>query len=432
MTQKKLLVVQVAALGHNFLTGEVGSELKGLTFRPLETVFPALTCTAQASFRTALAPSGHGMVANGFYDRDFRRVLFWEQSSALVRGSRIWDSFRSSGNRVGMLFWQQSLGENVDLVLSPAPIHKHHGGMIPVCYSRPEGLYERLCAAVGREFSLAEYWGPLASPRAGDWIAAAASSLLSDSELAPELCLVYLPTLDYDLQRAGVNDERGLLALEALVGQLKLLVDAASIGDYETLIFGDYAMGEVTTGAVYLNRVFREAGLMATRRIKHMLYPDFYASRAFAVADHEVAHVIVPSPADVESVREILSAVEGVAEVLDRSAQAGCGLDHPRSGELVLVAAEGAWFAYPWWKKKREAPEYARHVDIHNKPGFDPCELFFGRLPTQVSTDPSRIKGSHGRVGPGRSATWASTCSFTQEPKTLIELAAAVRSWLEG
>jgi predicted AlkP superfamily pyrophosphatase or phosphodiesterase len=432
MAGKRLLVIQAAALGYDFLKKEVGTSWNGLDFRPLESVFPAVTCTAQASFRTGLAPASHGMVANGFYDRTLRRPFFWEQSSALVEGPRIWEDFRRRGKRVAMMFWQQSLGEDADLVLSPAPIHKHHGGMIPVCYAKSADLYERLCAAVGREFSLAHYWGPIASAKSGDWIAEAAAAMLADDETRPDLSLVYLPTLDYDLQRRGPAHEHSERALQALLTQLQRLLDAASAAGCDVLVFGDYAMGAVTGDVVYPNRALAEAGLFRTRRVGHMLYPDFHDSRAFAVTDHEIAHVYVRDLRDVDAVSKCLRALAGLDQVLDRAAQKELALDHARSGELVLLAREGSWLAYPWWEKHREAPEFAKHVDIHQKPGFDPCELFFGRFPTQVSTDPSEIAGAHGRTGPGRSACWTSTCEFPGRPKTLLELARSVRDWLEN
>jgi len=432
VAEKRLLVVQCAALGYDFLKDAVGAAWNGLDWRPLESVFPAVTSTVQASFRTALPPTGHGIVANGFFDRTLRRAMFWEQSAALVEGRRIWEGFRRRGKRVAMMFWQQSLGEDADLVLSPAPIHKHHGGMIPGCYAKPADLYERLCAAVGREFSLAQYWGPIASAKCGDWIAGAVAALLGNPEIAPDLSLVYLPTLDYDLQRRGPEHEHSLRALEALLDQLNVLLDAGRTSGCEVLLFGDYAMGTVTKDVVFPNRALSAAGLFRTRRVGHMLYPDYHESRAFAVTDHEIAHVYVRDPRDVEPARERLRTLPGVASVLDRPAQKELGLDHARSGELVLVAEEGTWLAYPWWEKAREAPEYAGHVDIHNKPGFDPCELFFGRFPTQVSTNPSEIAGSHGRTGPRRSACWTSTCKLPGEPKSLIELARAVGEWLEN
>jgi len=431
MPKRKLLVVEVASLGYDFLTRQVGSKLGGLEFKPLESVFPALVCPVQASFRTALAPAGHGMVANGFYDRTLGRVLLGEQSASLIEGPRIWEGFRRRGKRVGMLFWQQSLGEDVEVLLASTPVHKHSGRMIPHCYGRPDDLYSRLCTAVGREFSLVDYRGPTASTRCGDWIASASAALLSDHELAPELCLVYLPTLDYDLQRSGPGGDRGLRALEALAGQMKLLLDAASINDYDLIVFGDYAPVAVTSDAVFPNRALAQAGLLETQRAGHMLYAEFHHSRAFAVVDHEIAHVAVRRPKDVESVRTCLRQLDGIAEVLDREAQAALGLDHPRSGELVIIAEEGRWLAYPWWRKKREAPDYAKHMNVRNKPGVDPCELFFGRFPTQISTDTSQVKGTHGRAGAERPACWAATCSLGAEPKTLLELAAAVRSRLD-
>ena len=133
----KLLVIQVAALAD-----DLARELPALplTWAAMDSVLPAVTCTAQASFRTASLPAAHGMIANGIFNRPLRKAMFWEQSAALVSGPRIWESFALAGKRTAMLFWQQSLGESVDVVLSPAPIHKHHGGMIQDCYSQPPSL----------------------------------------------------------------------------------------------------------------------------------------------------------------------------------------------------------------------------------------------------------------------------------------------------
>jgi hypothetical protein len=158
---KRWVIIQAAGLGFDFLRQHHGSSWQGFDFQPLAPVFPALTCTAQASFRTALPPSGHGMIANGLFHRDLRRPLLWEQSSALVSGPRIWETFRSRGKRVALLFWQQSLGESVDMILSPAPVHKHGGGMVQSVYSQPQPLYRELCGKMGRAFKLHRYWGPL-------------------------------------------------------------------------------------------------------------------------------------------------------------------------------------------------------------------------------------------------------------------------------
>ena len=422
-THKKLLVVQVAGLSHTF------DAWPGPELRAMQSVFPAVTCTVQGSFRTASLPREHGMIANGLFRRDLGRVMFWEQSARLVKGERIWSEFRQRGGKVAMLFWQQSMGEDVDIVVSPAPIHKHHGGMIQDCYSRPAGLYQTLCARVGRPFKLRHYWGPMASTKSGDWIADATAALLADAELAPDLCLTYLPTLDYDLQRFGPDHAKAAGAADAAKRQLLGLLDAAASRGYEVVIFGDYAIAPVSQAA-FPNLALLKAGLMSVRNVSGMLYPDLYASRAFAMVDHEVAHVYVRDPGDVEGVRELLSATDGVRDILDRAAQVQAGLDHPNSGELVLRAGEDRWFAYPWWTDKRQAPDYARHVDIHNKPGFDPCELFWGWPPGSVSQNTSRIRGSHAQIGPGREVLWGATFDLPGEVDDIIGLAFSVRDWL--
>ncbi len=429
---KKLLVVQVAALGYEFLRAHDATGMNGLTFRPMETVFPAVTCPVQASFRTAELPGRHGMVANGMYCRDLRKALFWEQSSALVKGPRIWKSFREKGGKVAMLFWQQSLGEDVDFLLSPAPVHKHHGGMIQDCYSKPASLYEKMCRAVGKEFNLMHYWGPAASGKSSDWIASATVALMKDPELAPDLCLTYLPVLDYDLQRFGPSSAEASWALHQLQAELDLLLKAAAGQNYDMIVFGDYAMGAVDKGAVFPNRLLQEAGLFSTRTVRGMLYPDLHESRAFTVVDHEVAHVYVKSDENVKMAAACLGGKDGVGKILDREQQKAAGIDNPASGDLVLVAAPGCWFAYPWWENAKEAPDYAGHVDIHNKPGYDPCELFWAGWPLfAVSQDCSKVKGSHGRAGADRPVAWASTCSLAGEPSTLVELAGCIRKKLE-
>jgi len=424
---KKLLVIQVAAFGHAWAVRHGVRAVAGLPLRPLAPVFPALTCTAQATLRTGLMPAAHGMVANGFFDPLLRRAAFWEQSCALVQGPRIWQTFRDRGGTVGLTFFQQSLGEPVDLLFSPAPIHTHGGGMIMGCYGQPSGLEARLTAHAGGAFRLNRYWGPLASVKASEWIADAIAGLLAEPDV-PDLLFTYLPGLDYDLQRFGPEHPRSLRALATVHAELDRLFAVAVANGYEVAAFGDYAITAVTGAPVFPNRALRAAGFMAVREVRGMLYPDFHRSRAFALADHQVAPVAVPDPADLPRVAEILGALDGVAQVLDKAGQAALGIDHPRAGELLLVASPGYWFAYPWWDTAREAPDYAGHVDIHSKPGFDPCELFFDRLPFRTCQDHTRIRGTHGLVGPGYETAFVSTQPFACS--TLPEFAAAVRAWL--
>lgn len=426
----RLLVIQVAALGHDFARAAGLSGIGDLRLAPLEPPFPAVTATVQASFRTALPPARHGMTANGYFDPRLQKVFFWEQSASLVEGPRIWQDFRAAGGRVAMLFWQQSLGEEVDLVLSPAPIHKHHGGIIDACYSHPASLARRLASAVGRRFRLRDYWGPLASVKASAWIARATGALLADPDMAPDLCLTYLPGLDYDLLRYGPSGARSRHSLCRTVDELRRLLELAGRHGYETVVFGDYAIGASNGGAVFPNRCLRAGGWFNARRVGRRSYPDLNSSRAVAVVDHEVAHVHVAAPEDIRPVAEMLAGLPGVGEVLDRTAMQALGVDHPRSGQLMLVAAPGRWFAYPWWDAEREAPDFAGRVDIHNKPGFDPCELFFGWPPGSVTRRTERVGGSHGRVGAGREAVWAASC-FAPERLTLLELAGKIKHLLQ-
>lgn len=426
--RRKLLVVDVAALGWNLVAQKPPADF---TFQKATPVFPAVTCVTQASFRTAAPPSRHGLVSNGLYLPELKKVLFWEQSAALVEGPRIWDRLRARGGRVGMMFWQQSLGEAVDLVLSPRPIHKHEGGMIQDCHSQPGPLYERICREVGRPFNLMHYWGPLASRKSSDWIVDATCAVMKAPDLAPDLLFTYLPHLDYDLQRHGPAHRSASRARAALYAMLTRLRETAEASGYDWLIAGDYAIGEVTRPAVFPNRALREAGLFCTRAIKGMAYPDFFHSPAFAMVDHEVAHVYTRDEATTRRAREVLASLSGVDRVLDRSAQREYGLDHRRSGDLVLLAAPGSWFAYPWWTERKEAPDFATHVDIHNKPGYDPCELFFGWPPISVSQNTAKVGGTHGRADERTAIAWATSLSPGITPATYLDLATLVRDWCE-
>lgn len=426
-----LLILDVAALGWDFVRTRSPGGPGGIPFRPMETVFPALTCTAQASFRTEALPCFHGLLANGFYDRTLARAFFWEQSSGLVYGRRLWTDWRARGGTVGLMFWQQSLGEDVDLLLTPKPIHKHHGGMIQDCYSQPPELYRDLVRKTGRTFDLMRYWGPMASERSSEWIADAVTEAMRRPKQAPELLLAYLPHLDYELQRTGPGSPRSGQALRKTLALLRRLLTEASACGYETVIFGDYAIAPVTRPPIHLNARLREAGLFHVRKVGGRAYPDFATSEAFALADHELALLYVRKPENRARVRDQIEKVEGVAEVLDREAQRCVGADvDPIGPDFIVLAEEGSWCAYPWWTDDDEAPDFADHVDIHNKPGYDPCELFWGWPPGRVSRNPARVCGTHGRAGPNRQVAWFSTLPFSKEPGNLVELAGQIGQWL--
>jgi len=426
---KKLLIVQVAGLGYAFVTRHGSARLGGHTPRPMRPVFPSLTCTAQATLRTGLSPAQHGIIANGYLDATLRKPMFWEQSSRLVHGGRFWEDFRASGGTVGMTFFQQSLGEAVDFLISPAPIHTHGGGMIMGCYSRPADFQQRLMRHARRPFRLHHYWGPLASVKSSEWIADAITGFLSESD-APDLLMTYLPGLDYDLQRFGPDHPKSTAAFRTVQGELSRMSAAARDNGYEVVIFGDYAITPVTHGAVFPNRALREAGLFSVRELRGMAYPDFHASKAYALPDHQVAMVHCFDASRKTDVAAVLGALSSVERILDADAQTDMGISHPRTGDLLLVAQPGAWFAYPWWTTPREAPDYAAHVDIHNKPGFDPCELFFGNNPFHVSMDTTKVRGTHGRADPDNETAFAASLPFKAD--TLPALAHELKAWLTG
>ncbi len=407
---KKLLLLSIAAMGEELLRTHGIKTLAGLPLRGLSPVSPAVTCVAQATLRTGLLPEAHGMTANGLFNRETLTTHFWTQSARLVRGPRFWETFRARGGRVGMYFFQQSLGEAVDEIVSPAPIHTHGGGLIMATYQQPERVL-----GVDNPLALWRYWGPLASSKVGRDIVTALCNRIRRGD-APELLCVYLPTLDYDLQRYGTHHPKSAASVRELVHQVENLATVAREAGYKLVLLGDYAITDVTGSVGFPNRVLRTAGLFATRTIKGMHYPDLYRSQAFALCDHQTANIFCLNPECKECVRELLAALPEVDTITDGIA----GVD------LEMTARKGCWFAYPWWETPREAPDYATHVDIHNKPGFDPCELFFGRNPFHCSTDVRRVKGTHGRSD-------APVALATELPLTATSLPALVQelqAWL--
>ena len=415
----KLLIIEAAALGYDVWDRLKKAEFwKDFNNQSIETVFPAVTCTVQASFRTALPPSEHGMIANGFFDRDLKKPFFWEQASTLYQGARIWEDFRKAGNSVGQVCWQQAIGIDSDLILTPAPIHKHHGGMIQDFYARPNGLYNNLCKKLGKTFNLHSYWGPFTSFSSSEWIANAAVELLKTGSAA-DLQLVYLPHLDYEMQKSGPESQKSINEFKKLEKILEMLFAAAKLAGYEVAIFGDYAITKASR-AIFPNKILRDANLFNQRKVKGALYPDIYSSKAFAMVDHQIAHVYIPDSQDITPAKIALKAAPGIKNVFSHDE-----IDHPRSGDLILEADDDCWFAYPWWDHKSEAPDYATHVDIHNKPGFDPCELFLSLWPPMsISTNTSKVHGTHGASG--HNVLWAST--FKCKPvKNIIEAAATVK-----
>ncbi|NDC52807.1 MAG: alkaline phosphatase family protein [Planctomycetia bacterium] len=389
---------------------------------PLGTVLPAVTCSAQATMLTGRLPRDHGIVGNGWYFRDLAEVWLWRQSNALVgcEQEKIWNAGRSrfgDGFTVAQMFWWYNMHAAVDCAATPRPIYPADGRKIPSLHTEPAALKHELQESLGR-FPLFHFWGPTADIVSSRWIAAATRRVMESRR--PTLTLSYLPHLDYDLQRFGPNSPEAVRAcgeIDAVAGDL---AEWAANAGHTVSVVSEYGIGRVTA-AVDINRALRRAGLLAVQEVDlgwELL--DCGGSEAFAVADHQIAHVYVRRPERVAEVAAVLRSVGGVAEVLDREAQAAYGLDHPRAGELVAVAAPDRWFTYYYWLDDAKMPDFARTVDIHRKPGYDPAELFldphlvfpklriawtlakktlgFRTLMRVIGTDAGIVRGSHGRL----------------------------------
>jgi predicted AlkP superfamily pyrophosphatase or phosphodiesterase len=381
----------------------------------LDTVFPAVTCSVQSTFLTGLLPNEHGIVGNGWYFRELGEVFLWRQHNALVQGEKLWQATKP-GTRVANVCWWYAMGADVDLTVTPRPIYHSDGRKSPDCYTFPPDLHDRLTGKLG-DFPLFQYWGPTASIRSTRWIADAARQLLEEDH--PDITLVYLPHLDYDLQRFGPDGPEAAAAAAELDAVLGPLLDAAQAEGITVVALSEYGITPARR-PVDVNRALRRAGLLNVHTQAGMEYLDPWTSRAFAVADHQVAHVYVRDPADTARVRDLVDELQGVDEVLDRTGQAKIGIDHDRAGELVAIAEPDAWFTYYYWLDDDRAPDFARGVEIHRKPGYDPAELFFDPADPWVKPraalslakkklglrysmravplDPTCVRGSHGRL----------------------------------
>ncbi|MBL8752091.1 MAG: alkaline phosphatase family protein, partial [Planctomycetes bacterium] len=341
---------------------------------PLETVFPAVTCTVQASFLTGLSPSGHGAVGNGWYFRDLAQVMLWRQQNQLVRGEKLYETAAQRfGTRTAKLFWWWNMyAPNVAWSVTPRPEYHANGLKKPGLYSEPPALQADLQEELG-PFPLFDFWGPKAGIKSTEWIVSSALATVRRHD--PDLMLVYLPHLDYDHQRFGPDDPRSVQAVRDLDAQCLRLIETAREKKAHVVVLSEYGIENATT-PVFVNRLLHDKGFLRVQETSHGQLLDCGASRAFAVADHQCAHVYVRDAVDQEPVRALLAKLPGVARVLDRAQQRELGIDHERSGEFVCVAEAGCWFAYHYWLDEARRPDFAPTVDIHRKPGYDPAELF--------------------------------------------------------
>ncbi|HET7218011.1 MAG TPA: nucleotide pyrophosphatase/phosphodiesterase family protein [Vicinamibacterales bacterium] len=387
----------------------------------IDAAFPAVTCTAQADYLTGVRPHHHGIVGNGWYSRDDCEIKFWKQANRLVQAPKVWDKARAvdPSFTCANLFWWYNMYSSVDYSVTPRPMYLADGRKLPDVYSSPADLRDELQSALG-QFPLFDFWGPRASIASTKWIAESAKHV--ETRFSPTLSLVYLPHLDYNLQRVGpsvaaaVDDVR---QIDAVCGDLIAFFERRGV---RVVVLSEYGLVDVTT-PVHLNRVLRQHGLIAVRRERGLELLDPGASAAFAVADHQVAHIYVNDASRLSAVRSLIESTPGVERVLDDRGKAEYGIDHERAGDLVAVAGRHAWFTYYYWMDDALAPDFARTVDIHRKPGYDPVELFldpaiavpaltvgwklakrslgFRTLLDVIPLDATLVKGSHGRRGAG-------------------------------
>jgi len=388
--------------------------------RPLRDVVPAVTCTVQASILTGQPPSVHGIVGNGWLWRDAGEVRFWQQSNRLLQAEPVYATARRRAKernrpfRCAKLFWWFNQGAAVDISVTPKPYYAADGNKAFGISGTPDGLTYRLEKQLG-PFPFHTFWGPKAGLPCTQWIARCAAQVLIDER--PDLTLVYLPHLDYDPQRFGPQGSDLPRLAKELDDACAALLDAAQSVGTRVWVVSEYGHVQVNR-AVLPNRALRKAGLLSVRLGPFGEQLDTFESRAFAVCDHQVAHVYVSDLADVVRTRAVLADLPGVARVLAGDERKELDLIHKRSGELIALSTPDAWFAYPFWEDDRLAPDYARTVDIHRKPGYDPCELVFdpkllwptGRAAWRlvqkklgfralfdvIPLDPMLVHGSHG------------------------------------
>lgn len=412
----KTVVIDIVGLSSS-LIGEYTPFLKkyieSKKLRTITPLLPAVTTSVQSTYLTGKWPREHGIVGNGWYDRVDCEVKFWKQSNKFVLAEKIWDrakredpSFTSS-----VMFWWYNMYSTADFSLTPRPNYLADGRKMPDCYSHPADLRDYLQKELG-QFPLFQFWGPGANIISSKWIADA--SMLTDEKYNPTLTFIYLPHLDYCLQKSGHDFSKISKDLQEIDKIAEDLVNFYIKKGSRIILLSEYGITNVCQ-PVHLNRVLRQHDLLAIRVERGLELLDAGASKAFAVADHQVAHIYINDVSVTRKVQTIIEAVPGVELVLDREAQKAYHINHERAGDLIVMADEKSWFTYYFWMDDAKAPDYARVVDIHKKPGYDPVEMFmtskaraaykllrkkagFRYVMDVIPLDAALIKGSHGRL----------------------------------
>lgn len=410
----KTVVIDIVGLSVS-LVGEhtpfIKSWVEGRHLQAIEPMLPAVTTSVQSTYVTGKWPAEHGIVGNGWYDRTDCEIKFWKQSNKLVATEKIWERAKKADPSFtcSNMFWWYNMYSTADYSVTPRPNYLADGRKLPDCYSHPAELRDYLQAELG-QFPLFQFWGPGANIKSSRWIADA--SILTDRRYDPTLTLIYLPHLDYCLQKFSPDLSAVGNDLREIDAVVKDLVRYYEEKGAKIILLSEYGIGPVNK-PVHINRLLRAKGLLGIREERGLELLDAGASRAFAVADHQVAHVYVNDPSVVKQVQTLLELAPGVKLVLDKKAQKQHHIDHQRAGDLVLVADDESWFTYYFWTDDAKAPDYARCVDIHKKPGYDPVEMFMTSklragykllrkklalryVMDVIPLDATLVKGSHG------------------------------------
>ncbi|RNI39124.1 alkaline phosphatase family protein [Hanamia caeni] len=413
---KKTVVIDVVGLSLSII-GEHTPFLKDYISKnnlsSIDPMLPAVTTAVQSTYVTGKWPSEHGIVGNGWYDREDCEIKFWKQSNKLVHAEKIWERAKKvdTAFTCAKMFWWYNMYSSADFAVTPRPNYLADGRKIPDCYSHPAELRDKLQKELG-QFPLFQFWGPGANIKSTQWIADA--SILTDQWHDPTLSLIYLPHLDYCLQKFGPDISKigeELKAIDAVIAQLVSYFEKRNA---QIIILSEYGIAPVNN-PIHLNRLFRKNDLLQIRVERGLELLDPGASKAFVVADHQVAHVYINDPSVTNKVKSILEKVQGIELIMDKTAQQNYHIGNARSGDLVLMADAESWFTYYFWLDDAVAPDYARAVDIHKKPGYDPVEMFMTSklragykllrkkiglryVMDVIPLDATLIKGSHGRV----------------------------------
>jgi predicted AlkP superfamily pyrophosphatase or phosphodiesterase len=401
----------------------------------IRSMLPGVTCSVQTTYFTGVMPAQHGIVGNGWYLRDLCEIKFWHQSNRLIQpeAEQIWTALRQRdpAARSANIFCWYNMYCPADIAITVRPLYPADGRKIPDIYTSPPAIRQQLNKTLG-QFPLFNFWGPNSNIVSSRWIADAALRTLEESR--PDLAIVYLPHLDYAMQKQGPDHASITIELQRIDALCGDLIDYARAHDYTVVVLSEYGIEKVSR-VCHLNRLFRQQGWLTIKDELGLELLDPEASRVFAVADHQIAHIYVQDKSLLPAVSRLLEQQPEIETVLNEQGKKNSGLAHNRSGELVAVAKSDAWFSYYYWLEDARAPDFARTVDIHRKPGYDPVELFvdpglrfpvasiawrllkkklgFRMLMDVIPLDANLVKGSHGALSKNPQSGPLYICSAT-------------------